>query len=177
MRASSGFQRGQDGGEREPAQSLEVGRGSFVAVAGEPHGADQPLLLGPYRSLERTVVGEHQVELVDVADGVQLEQVDVVGLQPLERPVDRRPGGVVAAVAGLGREEDPVADGGHDRAEPQLGLAIAGRDVEVVDAGVEGQLDRLVGGVLGDLTEGRGPVDDDRTLVAETAQSAIAHTR
>ena len=55
-----------------------------MAVAGDADGADQPLLLRPYGRPQRAVLGEDQVELVEVADRVQLEQVDPVGLQPLQ---------------------------------------------------------------------------------------------
>ena len=55
---------------------------------------------------------------------------------------------------------------GHPRAQPQLGVAVAGRDVEVVDPGVQGQLDRGVGGVLVDLGQGGRAVDQDRALMA-----------
>ena len=82
--------RREHGGERVPAQRLEVGRRGAVAVPGDADRADQALVLRAQRSLERAALAGHLVELVEVADRVQLQQVDAVGLQPLERAVDRR---------------------------------------------------------------------------------------
>jgi hypothetical protein len=72
---------------------------------------------------------------------VHLDEVDMVGLEPLQAVVDLGPGVVAVAQAGLGGQEDPAAEVGHPGAQPQLGVAVAGRDVEVVDPGVQGQLD------------------------------------
>jgi hypothetical protein len=57
---------------------------------------------------------------------VDLDEVDVVGPQPLQAPVDLRPRLVAVTQAGLGGQEDPVADLRHPRPEPQLGVAVAG---------------------------------------------------
>ena len=103
-----------------------------------------------------------QLQLVQVADGVDLEEVEVVGPEPLEAVVDLRPRLVPVPQPGLGGQEDPVPDRGHPQAWPQLGVAVAGRDVEMVDPGVQGQLDRGVGGVLVDLGQGGRAVDQDR---------------
>ena len=70
-----------------------MGRRGLVAVAGDPDRAGQPLLPGPDRGLERAA-GPVPVQLLQVADRVQLDQVDVVGLQPLQAAVDLGPGGV-----------------------------------------------------------------------------------
>ena len=79
------------------------------------------------------------------------------------------------ALAGLGGQEDLVADPRHPRAEPQLGVAVARGDVEVVDARVERLLHRGVGDVLGDVAERRRAVDEHRALVAELAESPPFH--
>ena len=83
-----------------------------MAVPGDADRPGQALVPGPERGLQRAARAGDPVELVQVADGVQLEQVDVVGLQPLEAAVDLRPGGLRVADAGLGGQEDPVADPG-----------------------------------------------------------------
>ena len=99
----------------------------------------------------------------------------MIGLQPFQALVDLGPGGLPVAQAGLGGQEDPAADVGHPRAQPQLGLPVAGRDVEMVDPRVKGQPDRGVGGGLVDLGQGGRAVDQDRTLVAKATQSALLH--
>ena len=58
---------------------------------------------------------------------VQLDQVDRVDPQPLQRPLQLGPGAVAGALAGLGGEEEPVAVLGHPRPDPQLGVAVATR--------------------------------------------------
>ena len=119
-----------------------------------------------------------EVQVGKVADRVQLQQVDMVGLQPFQRPVDRRPGALGVTVAGLGREEQVGAAGlevRHQRPEPQLRIAVARRHVEVVDAGVERLLHRGVGGVLCHLAECGCTVDQDRALVLEPSQPSTFH--
>jgi len=90
---------------------------------------------------------------------VELDQVQMVGLESLQAPVDLGPGLVPVPQPGLGDQKDPVPDRGHPGAQPQLGVAVAGRDVEVVDPGVQGQLDRGIGGALVDLAQGGRAVD------------------
>ncbi len=141
-----GVERREDGREREAAQPLEVRGRGLVAVPGDADVADEALVLGAGGGLEGAALARDLAQLVEVADGVQLEQVDVVGLQPLQRAVDRRPGALAVAVARLRRQEDVVADPRDPRAQPQLGVAVARGDVEVVDPGVQRLLDRGVGG-------------------------------
>jgi hypothetical protein len=107
---------------------------------------------------------------------MDLDQVDPVGLEPLEAVVDLHPGALGVTRLRLGRQEDAVADPRHPRSEPQLGIAVAGGNVEVVDAGVERELDRLVGDVLADLGEAGRAVDEDRALMADAAEPPILHS-
>ena len=146
-------------------------------MPGDADVADQALVLGADGRLDGAAVAVHLAQLVEVADRVQLQQVDVVGLQPLQRPVDRRPGTLAVAVAGLRGQEDLVTDPGHPGAQPQLGVAVARGHVEVVDPGVQGLLDRGVGGRLVDLGQRRRAVDQHRALVPEPPQPAVLHVR
>jgi hypothetical protein len=161
--------------EPEPPQGLAVGRRRPVPMPGDPDRARQPLLPGPDRRLQRPARPGHAVQLGRVADRVELDEVDPVGPEPLQAPVDLRPGALAVAPFGLGGEEDALANPRHPGPEPQLRVAVAGRHVEVVDAGVQGELDRAVGGRLVDRGE-RGPaVDEDGAHVAETAQPSLLH--
>jgi hypothetical protein len=65
---------------------------------------------GPDHRLQRPARPEYEIELVQVADGVDLEEVEAVGLEPLQAVVDLGPGGVAVAQPGLGGQEDPVSD-------------------------------------------------------------------
>ena len=88
---------------------------------------------------------------------VQLEQVDVVGTQPLERPFHGEPQvagrevqphvPVVEVAASLGREEDLIADVVQRRTEQGFGVAVAVhvRRVEEVAAELERPPDRTRG--------------------------------
>ena len=76
--------RRQNGGERVPAKRLEMRCRRLVPVAGDADRAGQPLLLRSDRGVQGAVSGRCQVKLLAFADGVQLDQVDVVGLQALE---------------------------------------------------------------------------------------------
>jgi hypothetical protein len=99
----------------------------------------------------------------------------MIGLEPLQALVDLGPGRLPVAQPGLGGQEDPAPDVGHPRAQPQLGVAVAGRNVEMVDPGVQGQPDRGVGGGLIDLGQGGRAIEQDRTLVAKATKSAQLH--
>jgi hypothetical protein len=149
--------------------------GCLRAVPGDPDVADEPLVAGAHRGLERAAGAGHLVELVEVSDGVQLEQVDAVGLQPLEGGVDLRPRRVTLALAGLGREEDALADPRHPRPEPQLSLAVARRDVEVVDAASSASVTERSAVSWSTSGQRCGAVDQYGALVAEAAEPAGFH--
>ena len=63
-----------------------------------------------------------------------------------------------------------VAVLGHPRPEPQLGVAVARRGVDVVDAVAGDQLERRVGILLADRAERGGAEDDPRALVPGAAE-------
>ncbi len=67
-----------------PPQRLAVDVRGVVPVAGDPDGAREALLLGADDGFEGAALRRAAVQVVQVADGVQLDQVDVVGLQPLQ---------------------------------------------------------------------------------------------
>ena len=73
--------------------------------------------------------------LVLVDQVVQLQQVDVVGPQLLQRAADLLIRGVRRPLSGLGGQEEVVAVLFEERPEPQLCFAVAGGDVDVVDPG------------------------------------------
>jgi hypothetical protein len=115
---------------------------------------------------------------------VQLEQVDVVGAQALERAVDSlhevmarrahivRP--LAAAEGGLGRDQQPVARPAFDRlAEHRLGCAgrIDVSAVEHVDACLEADVDELAR--LGHV--GAAPRAEELALATEGAGAEAQH--
>ncbi len=96
-------------------------------------------------------------------DVVGLQEVDVVGLQAGERLVDAggdagggevEPVGAVAAA--LGGEDYILAQADEGLAETRFGEgeAVVGRDIEVVDAALDGEMDG--GGSLGGIGDAKG---------------------
>src|SRR5688572_14946927 len=155
-----------------------MGRRGVVAVTGDAHSADQALLLRAHRSLERAALAGRSVELGQVADRVQLQQVDPVDLQALQRLVDLPPGVVRRALASLRRKEnvgEATAQPGEGGAKADLGLAVAPGDVEVVDPRVERLLHRAVGDLLAHLGQGGRAVDQHGTDVAGPTESSGLH--
>src|SRR5665811_2522476 len=91
----------QDGREREAPQGFQVRRRRLRPVPGDTDGRDQPLLLRAHRGLEGSTGAGDPVELGEVTDGVQLQQVETVGLQALERGDDLGPRRVAPALTRL----------------------------------------------------------------------------
>jgi hypothetical protein len=146
-------------------------------VPGDADGADQPFLASADRTLERSARGRSPVEIVEGPDGVELNQVHSRDLQPFDRTADAVVRLGCRWVSRLGREEDPIADPRHPRSEPQLGVAVVGRGVEVIDARIQRKLDRTICDLLRDLGEGRPAVDQHAAHVPEAPESPLLHRR
>ena len=99
----------QDGIEREALEAAEVHRGDGDAVAGDADEARQALRARLDGVLERAAGAERRLPLGFVDEVVELEQVDVIGLQPLERVLEAGLRLLVRALAGLGGEEEALA--------------------------------------------------------------------
>ena len=140
-------------------------------VAGEADVTHLAGLLGFVQRLDHPALGEVPLRVVVVDALVDLPQVEVVGLQSLQRLVELPQGDLLVAAVGadLGHQEDLVAPTLEGLAHPLLALAVVVLPgvVEEVDAGI----DRLVDDGDGFL-EGRGvaqavaaqPDDGDRLL-------------
>ena len=134
-------------------------RGDGPAVAGDADEADQALLARLARGIQRAARRQRLLPLVRMAQRVELQEVDPIGAQALERALDLGLGGRVVALAGLGREEEIVAVAIHPGPDAELGLAVGGCGVDVVDAELEQQVEHAVGGRLVDPAERRGAED------------------
>src|SRR3954469_19820394 len=142
-------------------------------MPGDSDEAGEALVTGLYRRFQRAARREGGPPLVLVHQVVQLDQVDPVGAQPLQRAPDLLVGSSAGPLAGLGRQEVLVAVRLHPRTQPELGLAVAGGGVEVVDAVAADQLHRLVGLVLADLAQRGGSEDDPGAVVAGPAERCV----
>ena len=121
-----------------------------VRVARHADEARDLLLAQLVEGLDRPVRGLDLREVRLVAEAVEVQQVEVVGLQALQARLDLLERRVARArpAGDLGREEDVLPARGQEPAQPRLALAVAvvDRGVEVVDA----EADRL-------LEDGRWP--------------------
>lgn len=81
---------------------------------------------------------------------MELPEVDVVHTKAVERAVQLFTGALGSALTGLGPEEELVRAALQPGGDPQLGLAVAGSDVDVVDPVREQNLERPVGLFLSD---------------------------
>ena len=67
---------------------------------------------------------------------MELDQVDVVDAEPGERSVQARSGTVCGSLVGLRGEEEVIPAGCQPGCEPQFGVSVTGRGIQMVDAEV-----------------------------------------
>ena len=79
------------------------------AVAGDADEADEALVARLDGRFERAAFAQRGLPLDHVDEVVQLDQVDVVDAEPVERAADLLARAGAVALAGLRREEEPVA--------------------------------------------------------------------
>ena len=101
---------------------------------------------------------------------VELNQVDLVHLHARKRCVDAFGCSLPRAISRLGGQEKLVASFAKDRCEPQLGIAIHRRDVNMVDPKLKQGLNHLVGLWLLHRANCRSPEDDSRARVTRVAE-------
>src|SRR5918994_6770320 len=132
--------------------------------------ANEALILRTYYRLENTAGSEGGLPLRLVDEVVQLNQVDVIGPKPLERPRDLRVRVVTPPLSGFRRQEEVRPVCLHPRPDPQLCVAVACGRVDVVDVVLAEQLHRVICFGLRDVTESRGPEDGAGALVSSTSE-------
>ena len=99
---------------------------------------------------QRAALAQRGVPLDRVDEVVQLEQVDLVDAEPLERAVDLLAGGRVVRSPVLVARKKRLGLAPQPRREAQLRVAVARRGVDVVDAVLEQHVERAVGLALRD---------------------------
>ena len=113
------------------------------------------------------------VEVVEIDDGVELEEVEALHPKALLAGADVVPGFLAGAAAGFGADEPAfVAQAGHPGGHVFHGVAVGGGDIEVVDAGGEGLLDGGVDDGPGEVgaAEAGGAEGDDGAVVVDAAE-------
>ena len=96
-------------------------------VAGHADEAHEALVARLDRRLERAAGAQRGLPLDHVDEVVQLDQVDLVDAEPVERAADLLACAGAVALAGLGREEELLAVLRQPGRDPQLGVAVATR--------------------------------------------------
>src|SRR5260221_200940 len=149
-----------------------------LGVARHADEARDLLLPQLVEGLERAVHGLDLREVVFLAQAVDVHEIHVVGLEPLEAGL-HFPQGLLArarAAGDLRGEKHLLAARRHHAADPRLALAVAvvDRGVEVVDPQPDGPLqDRR--GLLGGVHEESAPAahGEDRDRGPGTAEGAV----
>ena len=144
--------------------------GDARAVAGDPDVPHEALVTGGGHRLHHTTRPVGDLPLLRLHEVVELDQVDRVHLEALQRPLQLSARGVLPTLPRLGGQEEAMTVLGHPRTDAQLGLPVAGGGVEVVDPGVEEHLQHLVGPFLAQPAQGGRPEDHAGAGVAGAAE-------
>ena len=91
---------------------------------------------------------------------MELQKINAIGAQPLQRAPDLRLRALETPLVGLGRQEEGVTVPVHPRSDPEFGVAISGCRIDVVHAVLEQQVEHPIGGPLVDRLERRTAEDD-----------------
>jgi hypothetical protein len=103
-------------------------------VRGKTEVADLALLPRLDERLHRTTPCKHPLDLLDVRKGMQLVQIEVVGLESLERGIQFPLRTSRVPLGRLARKETALAKLFQSWAKTLLGIAISGRHIKIVDA-------------------------------------------
>ena len=163
QRVAVGEQHRVEGKAFEAAQVHLRGVGP---VTGDAQEGDEPLLARLDEGLEGTVRAQRPLPLRGVYEIVELDHVDVVDAHALERAVQALPRALGAALTRLGGEEDLPPVLGEPGGEAQLGVAVAGSDIDVVHARFEDPLEGPGRALWLHGPEGGGAEESPRAVVA-----------
>jgi hypothetical protein len=101
---------------------------------------------------------------------VQLKEVDVIDAQPFERAVELLLRALVVACVRLGGDEECSRMLLEPRRDPQLGVAVRGGGVDVIDTVLEEQLQRPLSVRVRNVAERGRTEDGSGALVAAAAE-------
>ena len=129
------------------------------AVSRHADKSDQPLRARLQHRIQCPAGRERLLPVIRMDERMELQKIDAIGAQPLERTPDLRLRALETPLVGLGRQEEGVTVPVHPRSDPEFGVAISGRRVDVVHAVFEQQVEHAVGGTLVDRRERRTAED------------------
>jgi hypothetical protein len=140
------------------------------AVARHTDEADQALILRTNYGLEDTAGSEGGLPIRLVDEVVQLNQVNVIGAKPLERPRDLGVRILTLPFSGLCRQEEVGSVGLHPRPDPEFCVTVTRGRIDVIDAVLADQLHRVIRFGLTDVAEGRGTEEGAGAVVSGTSE-------
>src|SRR5208283_264814 len=113
---------------------------------------DHLLFLGLEEGLHGAALSEDGLDVLGLADVVELPEVEMAGVEQLERFFEHAQGTVASALLGLAGEEGFSTAALHDLADvalaPAVRTAVDGGSIDVIHAQVESALDDRDGGGL-----------------------------
>ena len=178
VEADGGGEGEHDGVEVESVESLELDGGGEGAVAGDADVAGEALLAHFDEGFEPAAGLGDLVEFLEADDGVELEEIEGLHAEALLAGADVVPGFLAGAAAGLGADEPGfLPQARHPGGHVFHGVAVGGGDVEVVDAGGEGEFHGLVHLGLGQVLAAKagGAEGDDGAVVVYASELASLH--
>ena len=125
-------------------ETAPVHGGDGPTVACDTDEARQALLARLDRRLERAPRPHRLVPVVRMPERMELDQIDVIDAQPVERAVDVFPSLGAGSRPGLGREEEVLPVTRHPRADEELGVPVPRGGVDVVDAVAQQHVERAI---------------------------------
>jgi hypothetical protein len=111
------------------------------------------------RRLEGAVCAQRGLPIDHVHQIVELDRVDAVDPEAIERSADLLPRGAVGPLARLRGHEERCGIAPQPGRDSQFSVAVARGDVDVIDAVFEQHLKRTVRVALGHLAKRRGAKD------------------
>ena len=148
------------------------GAGAVARDAEESHLA--AVARFPQR-VQSTAGTERRLPLGLVDQVVELDQVDPIDAQALERPSDALARALGRALAGLRGQEEAITVTRHPRPDAQLRVAVGRRRIDVVDAVGEQQLEDLIGLLLAHRAERRGAEEHAARAVSRAPEGDAVH--
>ena len=142
-------------------------------VPGHADEANQSLVAGLDRRLERAALAQGGLPLDHVDEIVQLDQVDVVDAEAHERAANLLARAGVVALSSLCREKEAPRITLQPGREPQLGVAVRGGRIDVVDAVLEQHRKRRIRLGLGERAEGGRAEDRARALMTGCSERRL----
>jgi hypothetical protein len=151
--------RKKHGIEIKALQASQVHPRDAKPVTGNSDETNHSLLSGLDESLDGAPGAMRRVPLVIFNQVVELNQVQPIHAEAMEGALKASPGTWAGALPSLRGEEEVVPVGGHPWRNPQFGIAIGRRGIDMVYPKLKEGGEDLVGIVLGDSPYTSGTKD------------------